>query len=146
MIKPPREEDWVDVTPINAFTSRNTVMYNLNVGKVVQHYSANTKIVVVQKYVSESGTYYRTASAKYNNLNWAFEAPALGLPNEKAPSAPSQEFFPLSKKSPKTTPKKRKTTSAKKQTTTKTAVGSKDGEGQGRHLDWVSKLFRRKNG
>ena len=84
----PRSEDWKDVKPINAFTSRNTAMYNLNTGEVVQYYSANTKIVVVQKYVTPSGTYYRTRSAEHHDLNWAFEASAFGLPNEAAPSVP----------------------------------------------------------
>lgn len=142
----PSSEDWKDVKPINAFTSRNTAMYNLNTGEVVQYYSANTKIVVVQKYVTPSGTYYRTRSAEHHDLNWAFEASALGLPNEKAPSAPSQEFFSLSKQSSSPKPKKRTPASAKKQTASKTVVLPEDGGGRRHRMGWISKLFGRKNG
>ena len=69
------------------FTVRNAVLRNLNTGKIVQHYSANTRIDVVQKCITVDCTYYRTSSAAYNNLNWAFEARDFGLPNEAAPSA-----------------------------------------------------------
>lgn len=74
----------------NLFTVKNTVMINLNTGKTVQHYATNTKIVVVQKCVTPDKTYYRTQDAAHNYLNYAFEAEAFGLPNEKAPSAPSK--------------------------------------------------------
>lgn len=70
------------------FTIRSAAMKNLNTGKIVQNYSANTRIDVVQKCVTEDNTYYRTWSAAYNNLNWAFEASVFGLPNEAAPSVP----------------------------------------------------------
>lgn len=80
--------EWQDLPkPINAFTTRNTKMKNLNTGEVIQYYSANTKIVVAQKAVTPSGTFYRTRSAEHHCLNWAFEAAALGLPNEVAPLA-----------------------------------------------------------
>lgn len=80
--------EWQDLPkPINAFTTRNTKMKNLNTGEIIQYYSANTKIVVVQKAVTPSGTFYRTRSAEHHRLNWAFEASALGLPNEVAPLA-----------------------------------------------------------
>lgn len=81
---------WQDLPKkLNVFTVRNARMVNLNTGKVVQYYSANTRITVVQKLVTPEKTYYRTASAEQANLNWAFEAKDFGLPNEKAPSAPS---------------------------------------------------------
>lgn len=86
---------WTDLPkPKNVFTVRNAVMRNLNTGEIVQHYSANTKIVVVQKCVTPDVTYYRTESARHHFLNYAFEASAFGLPNEEAPLEPS--FHPLS--------------------------------------------------
>lgn len=81
---------WKDLPkPLNCFTTRNTIMIDLNNGKIVNNYAANTKIVVVQKCVTPKGTFYRTNSAKHHYLNYAFKATAFGLPNEKAPSAPS---------------------------------------------------------
>lgn len=83
--------EWQDLPEKkNLFTVKNTVMINLNTGKTVRHYSTNTKIVVVQKCVTPEKTYYRTYDAYHNYLNYAFEAEAFGLPNEKAPSAPSK--------------------------------------------------------
>lgn len=77
---------WEDLPkPMNCFTARNATMRDLNTNKIIQHYSANTKIVVVQKCVTPVATYYRTESAKLNRLNYAFEASAFGLPNESAP-------------------------------------------------------------
>ncbi len=99
---------WEDLPkPMNCFTVRNATMRNLNTGEVVQHYSANTKIAVVQKCVTPVATYYRTESAKHHYLNFAFEASAFGLPNELAPSVPP--LHPLSsshkRKNKKSTPK-----------------------------------------
>lgn len=81
--------DWQDLpSRKNCFTVRNAVMRDLDKNKIVRYYSANTKIAVVQKCVTEKETYYRTESAKDHGLNWAFEASAFGLPNEAAPPAP----------------------------------------------------------
>lgn len=81
---------WTELPkPLNVFTTRDTVMKNLNTGKIIQHYSANTRLTMAQKCVTPKGTFYRTRSAKEHGLNWAFEAAALGLPNEVAPSAPT---------------------------------------------------------
>ena len=81
---------WTELPkPLNVFTTRDTVMKNLNTGKIIQHYSANTRLTMAQKCITPKGTFYRTRSAKEHGLNWAFEAPALGLPNEVAPSAPT---------------------------------------------------------
>lgn len=81
---------WED-TPkkLNLFTIRNATMRDLDTGEIIQYYSANTKISVVQKTQLDYTTYYRTASAKERGLNWAFEASAFGLPNEIAPPVPS---------------------------------------------------------
>lgn len=79
---------WEDLSkPLNCFTVRNATMRNLNTGEIIQYYSANTKIVVVQKCVTPTNTYYRTESARHHYLNYAFEASAFGLANEKAPPA-----------------------------------------------------------
>lgn len=130
----------------NLFTVKNTVMKNLNTGKIVQHYATNTKIVVVQKCITPEKTYYRTQDAVHHYLNYAFEAEAFGLPNEKAPSVPSRKATPLklstlnSKKSANRTLKPNK-----KQTSGQKVILPKDGEGRHRG-NWFKRLFRRKNG
>lgn len=83
----------------NVFTTRNATMRDLNNGKIIQHYSANTRITVVQKCVTKDNTYYRTRYAVEQGLDWAFEASAFGLPNEAAPLANSP-VIPLKEKTP----------------------------------------------
>ena len=139
--------EWQDLPEKkNLFTVKNTVMINLNTGEIVRHYSTNTKIVVVQKCVTSEKTYYRTYDAYHNYLNYAFEAEAFGLPNEKAPSAPSAKPKPIGIFSIlSTSPASRTHKSAKKQTSTQKSKAPKDGEEKGR-LDWLKNIFRRKNG
>lgn len=129
----------------NLFTIKNTAMINLNTGKTVQHYATNTKIVVVQKCVTPDKTYYRTQDAAHHYLNYAFEAEAFGLPNEKAPSAPSIKPKSIGFSTFKTPPVSRTSKPAKKQTSTQKATTPKGGEEKGR-LNWLKKIFRRKNG
>lgn len=126
----------------HCFTVKNTEMINLNTGKVVRHYSTNVKIVVVQKCVTPKKTYYRTADAAHHYLNYAFEASAFGLPNEKAPLEPSSHNSSSKKSDLKSArhavkPKKKQKVSQKK-------TLSKSGEGE--RMNWFRKLFRRKNG
>lgn len=125
----------------NYFTIKNTAMINLNTGKTVQQYCTNTKIAVVQKCVTPGKTYYRTQDAAHHYLNYAFEAEAFGLPNEKAPSAPSVSSEPLNANKP--TPRTHK--SARKQTSVQKSKAPKGGEEKGQ-LSWLKKIFRRKNG
>ena len=73
----------------NYFTVKNTTMVDLDNGKIVRHYCTNTKIAVVQKCITPENTYYRTEDAFSHNLNYAFEASAFGLENEKAPLVPT---------------------------------------------------------
>ena len=84
---------WQDLNkPKNLFTVRNATSIDLNTKKIVQHYSTNTKIQVVQDCYLNDTHYYRTQSSKDQNLDWAFEATAFGeKPTEKAPSAPELE-------------------------------------------------------
>ena len=126
----------------NYFTVKNTAMINLNTGKTVQQYCTNTKIAVIQKCVTPDKTYYRTQEAAHHYLNYAFEAEAFGLPNEKAPSAPSTNSKPNSYNV------KRKESGIRTQPTKKTkntpkTVVSNGGEKQ-RNGGGFSKLFRRK--
>lgn len=130
--------------PMNCFTKRNAVMINLNNGKIIQHYSANTKIVVVQKCVTPEKTYYRTYSAYHHHLNYAFEASVFGLPNEKAPLAPSSPKIP-SKNTFKRKPESRTSKPARKINTKPKAVPPDNGAGE-RRGGWFKKLFGRKNG
>ena len=125
---------WEDLPkPLNCFTVMNTAMVNLNTGKAIRHYSTNTKIVVVQKCVTPECTYYRTSEAEHHYLNYAFKASALGLPNEKAPSAPSAKS------------NSSHTLSNKKQTSVQKVVSSDGGEKK-RRRNWFSRIFRGKNG
>lgn len=131
---------WEDLPkPLNCFTVMNTEMVNLNNGKIVQHYSTNTKIVVVQKCVTPECTYYRTAEAYHHYLNHAFKAAAFGLPNEKAPSVH------LRKSNLKTPPVAHTSKPVKKQKSSQKVGSPKDGEGSTRP-NWLIRLFRRHNG
>lgn len=126
--------NWVQLEkPISVFTVRNTTMRNLNTGDIVQHYAANTKLMMYEKCVTEVGTYYRTLSAAHHYLNYAFEASALGLPNEFAPSAPTTAF---SHKTPS-----RRTPSKKQKDTPKAKAPNDGGEPK---LSFWKKLFRKK--
>ena len=125
----PNSEDWKDLSkPLHCFTVRSAAMINLNNGKIVRQYSANTKIVVVQKCVMPECTYYRTREAAHNYLNYAFKASAFGLPNEKAPSAHSFNSNSLGKYTTNSKPATRTSKLAKKQTSTQKATSSKGGE------------------
>lgn len=145
-MKAPNSDDWLDLPKrMNCFTVRNAAMYNLNTGKIIQYYSANTKIAVVQKCVTTEGTFYRTAEAAHHYLNYAFKASAFGLPDEKAPSAPSPKTTPLGKLSKKLTPVSSTPSPEDNTNNSATVVLPKGGEGRQRK-SWFSKLFRRKNG
>lgn len=76
-------------SPKNLFTKRNATMKDLKTNKIIQYYSANTKIVIVQKAQVNDQTFLRTAPARDHDLDWAFEAAAFGLPNDIAPPAPT---------------------------------------------------------
>lgn len=139
--------EWQDLPkPLNCFTVQNTATINLNTKKIVQHYSTNTKIVVVQKCVTEEGTYYRTASAEHHYLNHAFKAVALGLPNEIAPPVHSpRETSRNTSNSESNKSGSRTLSQTKKQTSTKKACPSKGGE-MGRLMMKVRRMFRRVHG
>lgn len=129
--------EWKDLPkPLSCFTVRNATMVNLNTREIIRHYSANTKIVVVQKCVTSDCTYYRTADAAHHYLNYAFEASAFGLPNEKAPLA-QRKSSPHNSKSPK--PLDKKQTNKKSQE----APLSKSGETV-EHKGFFSRIFRRR--
>ncbi len=137
---------WEDLPkPLNCFTVRNATMVNLNTGKIVSNYAANTKIVLVQKCVTPKGTYYRTSEAEHHYLNYAFRASAFGLPDEKAPSVPSAKSDSLNKTTLKTKSAARTPKPIKKQTSTQKVILPKGGEGR-RPRNWLSRIFRRKNG
>lgn len=136
--------NWKDLPkPLNCFTVRSATMVNLNTGKIISNYAANTKIVVVQKCVTEKGTYYRTNEAEHHNLNYAFKATDFGLPNEVAPSEPSSKFNSSTHSNAK--PMARTPKSVKKQTFAQKTANSKDGE-RGQKRSWLKRIFRRKNG
>ena len=138
--------EWQDLPERkNLFTVKNTVMINLNTGKAVRHYATNTKIAVVQKCITPEKTYYRTYDAFHNYLNYAFEAEAFGLPNEKAPSAPSVEDNSHVNSIYTPEPAPRTLKPDKKQTSSQKPTAPKGGE-EKRHFGWLKKLFRRKNG
>lgn len=128
----------------SCFTTRSAVMMDLDKKIIIQYYSANTKIVVVQKCVIPEGTFYRTETAKLKSLNWAFKASALGLPDEKAPSAHPNTLdsqYGKTRKPVSRTPRP----VVKKQKVAQKATSPKDGEVRSRG-SWLKRLFRRKNG
>lgn len=136
--------EWIDLPkPLNCFTVRSATMTNLNTGKIMQHYSANTKIVVVQKCIIPECTYYRTQEAARHNLNYAFEASAFGLKNEKAPLVPSKSISLSNRDKPKN--KTRTLTLEKKQKSVQKDILPKSGEAKCKG-SWLKRLFRRKNG
>lgn len=143
----PKNSDWKDLPkPLNCFTVRSAVLKNLNTGKIVRHYLANTKIVLVQKCVMPNCTYYRTAEAAHHYLNYAFEASAFGLPNEIAPPVHSTRENSLQTSTSKKKPSNRTlSNSAKKQKPTKKVPQSKGGETKA-PKGWLKKLLRRKHG
>lgn len=115
---------WQDLPrPLSVFTKRNATMRDLGTKKTAQHYSANTKLAMAQKTQIGLTTYYRTASARDNGLDWAFQASAFGLPNDEAPSAPL---------TPKSRPAKTRSTPPQtpvKQKPSQQTEPPKDGEG-----------------
>lgn len=134
--------EWKDLPkPLSCFTVRNATMVNLNTRKIIQHYSANTKIVVVQKCITPNCTYYRTREATHHHLNYAFEASAFGLPNEKA----SSEHSPISLRDKNASPNSHTPKRAMKQKPTRKRVSPKDEEGK-RLSKLIKKFLRRKNG
>ena len=137
---------WEDLPErLNCFTVKNTAMINLNTGKPVRHYSTNTKINLVQKCITPEKTYYRTADAEHNYLNYAFEAEAFGLPNEKAPSAPSEKPNSLGTQTINSTSGIRTLSQIKKQTPRSKNAPSKGGEKM-RFWGKMKVFFGRKNG
>lgn len=140
------ELDWKDLPERkNCFTVRNAATRDLKTNKIVQYYSANTRITVVQKCITGGNTYYRTRSAVEQGLDWAFEASAFGLPNEAAPLEPSVKPSPSDKTALKLSRGPRKTTPIKKQKAIQKAAPSKSGE-RVRFWDKMKIFFGRKNG
>lgn len=134
---------WKDLPkPLNCFTVRNARMVNLNTGKIVSNYSANTKITVVQKCITPNKTYYRTREAAHYYLNYAFEASAFGLPNEKAPSVPSTNTLPPLKNSK---PVARTPKPEEKQKDSPKKVSPKGG-GERPKVNFIKRLVRRVRG
>lgn len=143
-MRTPTSKDWKDLPkPLNCFTVRSASMINLNTRQIVRNYAANTKIVVVQKCVMPEGTYYRTSEAEHYYLNYAFEASAFGLPNEKAPSVHTTTQT-LKRNASTRKPLSRKKPEAK-QKVNQNVVVSKDGEAR-QQGGWWKRIFRRKNG
>ena len=131
--------NWQDLPkPKAVFTVRNAEMVDLDKKKIVQYYSANTRINVVQKVNYKGDTYYRTGSTVEKGLNWAFKASAFGLPNDEAPLEPS--FSPKNSESvSRTLPDNEKTNSSPK------TVLPDSGE-ERRKIPFFKRIFRRKNG
>lgn len=134
-----KTREWVDLPKTkNCFTVRNAAMIDLNSLEPIRYYSANTKIAVVQKLVTDRDTYYRTNSAKEGGLDWAFTASAFGLPNEIAPSAPSVSPIRVTKPEPRINKPAEKQKGIQK-------ILPEDGEARGGE-GWLKRLFGRRNG
>ena len=138
--------DWQDIPQNNTlFTKRNATMRDLETGKIIQYYSANTKICVIQKANYKGMTYYRTRSAKENNLDWAFEAAVFGLPNEAAPPAPTPSYSLNSHKPVTRTPKPAKVKQKVNPTPKpKSSEGGEKAEAEKPKVSFLQRLFRRR--
>ena len=135
---------WTDLPkPLNCFTIRNAVMTDLGTGNIIQYYSANTKIVVVQKCATYKDTFYRTETAKRNHLDYAFEATDLGLPKEPASSVHSS--FSPREKNTIPTPRTLQRRAKKQKPSAKKVAIHKDEGGGGLHK-LFNKFFGRSNG
>ena len=64
-------------------------MVDLDKGKIITYYSANTKISMMQQALVNGERYFRTGSAKEKGLNWAIKANSFTLPIDDAPLEPS---------------------------------------------------------
>lgn len=131
---------WEDLPkPLNCFTVREAVMFDFDTKKIVRCYSANTKILVVQKSVTPTATFYRTSESARYDRNYVFKASAFGLPDEKAPSEP------LASSDSHTESSFIMDSTLKKTHTTQERHSSNDGETSAKR-SWLKRLFRRKNG
>lgn len=138
--------EWQDLPKrLNCFTVRNAAMIDLNTKEIIRHYSANTKIAVVQKCVTPEGTYYRTAESALHGLDHAFKGTAFGLPDEKAPSAPIRKFSALGSNTHTTLHEKGHSFSLSNETNkhSRKEGSSKDGEKRP-HMRWLKGILRRK--
>lgn len=130
-------KDWEDLPrPLNCFTVRSVTLRNLDTGGIIRYYSANTKIVVVQKCVRPEGTYYRTAAAAERGRNYAFPASAFGLQDEVAPL---EHIANNSQSKPEQ--KGTHTNSGKKHTVAKKPHAPKNGEERGAK-GFLRRIFR----
>lgn len=130
--------EWIDLPERKScFTTRNAVLYDMDSDEIIQYYSANTKIVVVQGCVTDRGTFYRTESAVKADVNFAFEADALGLPTEIAPPCPSPSSYTLASA---VSPSAENFTPNKQSAYTELPSG---GEAAPRKRTWFKRLFKR---
>lgn len=138
--------EWQDLPKrLSCFTVRNATMIDLDTKEIIRHYSANTKIAVVQKCVTPEGTYYRTAESALHGLNHAFKGTAFGFPDEEAPSAPIRKFSALGPNTHTTLHEKGRSFSLSTETNkhSRKEGSSKDGE-EKPSRGWLKKFFRRK--
>ena len=115
---------WKDLPKSQGFfTRRSAIMLTLDTKKAIQFYAPNTKLNLVQYTLFNNAVYFRTESAKKNNLNWAIKADSFSLPNNYLASlAPSRIF--LEKKVVSETPSAQKTKIKQKQSSSSKNEGS----------------------
>lgn len=135
-----RKINWIDLpAPKGFFTSRSTGMINLDINKPIQYYSANTKINVVQYAIVADKIYFRTASAKSRDLNWAIGSSSFKLPNEYLASL-APNILPMEKSKAKEI-----SFSLKENKQPKKEVASPKSEGETKPQGFLKRLFRKKN-
>ena len=105
------------------FTKRNATMVDLSNGAVVQYYSTNTKINVVQETIIDGIKYFRTETAAGQSLDWAFKAFDFDLPNELASLGPSKDYLNESSYDKKTHSENKTKILPKKQESSKSEEG-----------------------
>lgn len=83
---------WTDLPKaLGLFTARSCSLVDLDTGKAVKTYSANTKIDVVQSTEFNGVKYYRTEYSKTKGFNWAFKAEDFAEPEVVAEPTPIEE-------------------------------------------------------
>ena len=118
------------------FTRRSALMLTLDTKKAIQFYSPNTKLNVSQYTVFNGSVYFRTESAKTQNLNWAIKADSFDLPDGYLASLAPTEHSLSKKQVPSHTP-------AKKQKTTQKVVKPKSEEAQPQKTTLIKRIFGR---
>lgn len=125
------------------FTRRSALMVALDTKKMVQQYSLNTKINVIQYTIFNDSLYFRTLTAKEKGLNWAIKADAFVLPDELASLVPMPNFSPQKKGTHLSLPATRTTGKPKQKSARKVATPKSEEVVAPKKANIFSKLLKK---